>query len=219
MYGIQPNYANPWFIVIYQPMILPIVLNPLHNGYLNTLPNFIGNKHKVDDEHLPTFYDFTNTFLVEHEVVFLSIFVHYLEGDVRSWFINLAANSICDLVGAISCILTTMGKEENPLWTFVRISFFREGGRFKVWLHSMGSSSKPIIEPLRECKAFRICFHVDICCFPWFTFFTSPWREAFPRSRYRVWWCLITGGKHDDIYGIGLPIPPIYQRRWKFAKS
>lgn len=84
------------------------------NGYLKTLPKYSGSDSRGGNEHITKFWDFTNNLLVEHEDVFIRLFVHSLKGDVRSWFMHLTTNSISSWGQLHDCFLCRWGKRKDP---------------------------------------------------------------------------------------------------------
>jgi hypothetical protein len=76
----QPIYVNPWLATRYQSLICHTTLQPLSNVYPKTFPKLSGSDSRGVNEHIITFQDFTDSLLVEHENVFIHIFVNSLEG-------------------------------------------------------------------------------------------------------------------------------------------
>jgi hypothetical protein len=61
---------------------------------LKRLPKYDGEKTPSTEEQIDSFQDFTENLFVEHDIVFMRIFVHTLEGDVKKWFRELPIASI-----------------------------------------------------------------------------------------------------------------------------
>jgi hypothetical protein len=71
----------------YAPLILHQPLNALPvDGYLKQLPKFTGEGDITAEEHLKSFYSYTNNHAIENEDVWMRIFVHSLDGEARKWF-------------------------------------------------------------------------------------------------------------------------------------
>jgi hypothetical protein len=60
---------------------LSTTLHPLFDRYLKLLPKFNGNFPKIFDACIIAFQDFIENLLVEHEDIFMWMFVHCLEGE------------------------------------------------------------------------------------------------------------------------------------------
>jgi hypothetical protein len=61
---------------------------------LNFLPNYYGEKEITIKEKMGYFQDFMENIFLEHDDVFMRIFVQNIEGDVMKWFIGLTHISI-----------------------------------------------------------------------------------------------------------------------------
>jgi hypothetical protein len=61
---------------------------------LKLLPRFNGEDEITTLEHLSTFDYFTDNQGLEHEDVYMRIFVQTFEGEVRTWFKGFPPNSI-----------------------------------------------------------------------------------------------------------------------------
>jgi hypothetical protein len=72
----------------------PPNVHDLPENYLKLLPNYDGEKTISAKEHMGTFQDFIDKIFVEHDDVFMKIFVQNLEGDFIKWFRELLAASI-----------------------------------------------------------------------------------------------------------------------------
>ena len=58
------------------------------------LPKFSGEGEVTTKEHLETYYIFTNDHKIEHQDVWMRMFMQSLEGEARKWFRGLPPNSI-----------------------------------------------------------------------------------------------------------------------------
>jgi hypothetical protein len=61
---------------------------------MKLLPKYDGEKAISVEEHMGAFQDFIDNLFVEHDDVFMRLFIQTLEGDVRKWFRGLPATSI-----------------------------------------------------------------------------------------------------------------------------
>jgi hypothetical protein len=89
-----PPPLNPWVTTRYGPLNLPQHVHDLPENYLKLLPKYDGEKTHSVEEHIGSFQDFTDNLFVEHEDVFMRIFVQNLEGDIMKWFRELPVASI-----------------------------------------------------------------------------------------------------------------------------
>jgi hypothetical protein len=79
----------------YAPLVLPQPLNALPtDGHLKKMPRFTGGGDITTEEHLESFYSFTDHHVIMHAYVWMRIFVHSLEGEARKWFRELPLGSI-----------------------------------------------------------------------------------------------------------------------------
>jgi hypothetical protein len=78
----------------YGPLDLPQNPHDLPENYLKLLPKYDGEKEITTEEHMDSFQDFTDNLFIEHDDVFMILFVQNLEGDVRKWFRGLPHASI-----------------------------------------------------------------------------------------------------------------------------
>jgi len=85
--------VNTWVVARNAPIRLLENLHDLLDNYLKTLPNIDGEKEITKEYHMSSFQKFTYNLNIEHEYVYITVFVHYLKGDVRKWFSELPVNS------------------------------------------------------------------------------------------------------------------------------
>jgi hypothetical protein len=69
-------------------------MNNFTNNYVNLLPKFNGEDEITALEHLSSFDNFIDNLGLEHEDVYMRIFVQTFEGEVRTWFKGLPPNYI-----------------------------------------------------------------------------------------------------------------------------
>jgi len=71
----------------YAPLVLPQPLNALPaGGYLKKLPKFTGEGDVTAKEHLASFYNYVDKYIIVDEDVWMSGFLHSLDGEARKWF-------------------------------------------------------------------------------------------------------------------------------------
>lgn len=85
---------------MYTTLALPLTdyLRHFIEGYLKQLPRYNGETRSNAEDHLFAFLDFADNLNIEHEDVFMRIFVQSLERNIRVWFRNLQSNFICSWV-------------------------------------------------------------------------------------------------------------------------
>jgi hypothetical protein len=84
-----PPRIMPWVAARHGPLALPGIIKYMPDNYLKLMPKYNAEKKGTAEEHLDAFQNFTDNLNVEHEDVYMRIFVQTLDGDVRKWFINL----------------------------------------------------------------------------------------------------------------------------------
>jgi hypothetical protein len=90
----SPTTFKPWVTARYGPLNLPQHVHDLPENYLKLLPKYDGEKTHSTKEHIAAFQEFTENLFVEHDNVFMRIFVQTLEGDIIKWFRELPIASI-----------------------------------------------------------------------------------------------------------------------------
>jgi hypothetical protein len=86
MAGANPplNRMDSIVTARYAPLILPHPTNPLPAGhYLKYMPKFTGEEDVIAEEHLADFYNYVDNLNIENEDVWMRVFVHSLDGEVR----------------------------------------------------------------------------------------------------------------------------------------
>jgi hypothetical protein len=97
MAGSNPlrNRVDVILVSRYDPLILPQLLNTLSiGGYLKQLPKFKREADITVEEHLASFYSYTDNYIIVNEDVWMRIFYHSLDGQARKWFRALTPRSI-----------------------------------------------------------------------------------------------------------------------------
>jgi hypothetical protein len=83
---------------------------------LKLLPSFNGEYEVTTLEHLSYFDYFTNNQGLDHEDVYMRIFVQTFEGEVRTWFKGLPPNSIDSWDALESTFLRQWGEKKDHLY-------------------------------------------------------------------------------------------------------
>jgi len=78
----------------YVSLHLPNQLSNFIYGYFKHLPRFNGETGLSTEYHLAVFLDFADNMNIEHEDVYMRLFVQYLELNIMIWFRQLRADSI-----------------------------------------------------------------------------------------------------------------------------
>ena len=79
----------------YAPLVFPQPLNALPGGdYQKYLPRFNGQGETTAEEHWDAFLSYVDNQNIEAKDVWMRMFVHSLDGEVKKWFREFPANSI-----------------------------------------------------------------------------------------------------------------------------
>jgi hypothetical protein len=89
-----PPPLNPWVTTIFFPLNLLVHVHYLPKNYMKLLPKYNGEPTLSVEEHLMAFQCFTDNLFLEHEDLFMRLFVKNLEGCVHKLFVELPTNSI-----------------------------------------------------------------------------------------------------------------------------
>jgi hypothetical protein len=113
---------------------LPGNLHDFPDNYLKMLPKFNGESEITAVEHLAFFDEFSDNFGLEHEDVYMRLFIQTFEGEVRTWFKGLPPNSL-------------------DSWDALEIAFLRQWGEKKdhlYYLTEFGSLKKKVNESVSD---------------------------------------------------------------------
>jgi len=91
---VPPKYANPWLTTIYQPLILPKIMNPMPHNYLHDLLKFSRQSAGNGNKYITSILDYVEDIFIKHEDVFVHLFMYSFEVVFRAWFKNLIVNAI-----------------------------------------------------------------------------------------------------------------------------
>jgi hypothetical protein len=101
----------------YAPLILPQPLNSLPaSGYLKKMPKFTREGDITAEEHLAAFYSYADNYVIVDEDVWMSIFVHSLDGDARKWFRALTPGSIDGIEALDDIFLRQLGDKNDFMY-------------------------------------------------------------------------------------------------------
>jgi hypothetical protein len=100
----------------YATLNLPRNLNNFPDNYLKLLPEFNGEAEITALENLSIFDNFTDNLGLEHEDVYMRIFVQNFQGEARTWFKGLPPNSIDSWDALESIFLRQWGDKNDHLY-------------------------------------------------------------------------------------------------------
>jgi hypothetical protein len=134
MAGANPprNIMDTILAARYAPLILNQPLNALPaGGYLKQLPKFTGEGDITAEEHLVAFYSYANNYVIVDEDVWMSIFVHSLDGEAKKWFRALTPGSIDGIEALDDVFLREWGDKKDFMYYITKFgSLKRKGGEF-----------------------------------------------------------------------------------------
>ena len=84
----------PWAENRHEPLALPQYLHPIPDNYLKLFPRYNLEKKVKADEHLDAFQNYMDDLNIQHEDVYMRLFVQSLEGEPRKSFRSLVVGSI-----------------------------------------------------------------------------------------------------------------------------
>ena len=85
-YAQLPPRIMPWELARNGPLALPPLLHPVPENYLKLLPKYNSEINIDAEEHLDAFQNYMDDLKVEHEDVYMRLFVQSLEGEPRKSF-------------------------------------------------------------------------------------------------------------------------------------
>jgi hypothetical protein len=100
----------------YAPLVFPTNIHDLPDNYLKMLPKFNGESENTLVEHLSFFDVFGVIFGLEHEYVYMRLFVQKFEGEVRIWFKGLPPNSLDSYDALETTFLRLWGEKKYCLY-------------------------------------------------------------------------------------------------------
>ena len=96
------------------------MLDAFPNGYLRHLPIYNGETGPSVEDHLQAFLDFVDNMNIEQENAYMSFFVQSLEGNVRTWFRKLLANSIRNWEEITNIFKNQWGVKKDALYCLTK---------------------------------------------------------------------------------------------------
>ena len=111
----------------YAPLILPQPMHPLPAGdYLKYMSKFTGEEDITAEEHLAAFYSYADNLNIEHEDVWMRVFVQSLDGKVRKWFRGLAPGSIAGIEALDSVFLRQWGDRKDFMYYMTKFGSLKK---------------------------------------------------------------------------------------------
>ena len=93
-YAPSQQRFRPWEGNRHGPLALPPHLHEAPDNYLKLLPRYDAERKIKADEHLDAFQNYMEDLNIQHEDIYMRLFVQSLEGEPRKSFRNLASGSI-----------------------------------------------------------------------------------------------------------------------------
>jgi hypothetical protein len=119
MAGANPlrNIMDAIVATRYAPLVLPQLMNALPAGdYLKYMPKFTGEEDITAEEHLVAFYSYADNLNIEHEDVWMRVFVQSLDGEARKWFRGLTLGSIAGIEALDDVFLRQWGDKKDFMY-------------------------------------------------------------------------------------------------------
>ncbi|KAH9292578.1 hypothetical protein KI387_042238, partial [Taxus chinensis] len=85
----------------------------------NRIPKFQGNNAITGDQHLKLFINMMEDFEIEHEDVYIKLFIHTLEEDARDWYKALPDNSIDSWTEMSNAFRLQYGDRTDPRFLLI----------------------------------------------------------------------------------------------------
>jgi hypothetical protein len=124
MAGANPPRNRMDSIVVsrYAPLILHQPLNSLlAGGYLKKFPKLTGEGDITAEEHLPAFYNYAENYVIVNEDVWMTFFVHSLDGEARKCLRGLAPRSIDGIESLDDAFLRHWGDKKYFLYYITEV--------------------------------------------------------------------------------------------------
>jgi hypothetical protein len=129
MAGANPprNKMDSIVAARYTPLVLPQPLNSLlAGGYLKQFPKFMGEGDITLEEHLAAFYSYAYNYVIVNEDVWMSVFVHNLDGEARKWFRALDPRSIDGIEALDDAFLRHFGDKKYFLYYIAKFGTLKK---------------------------------------------------------------------------------------------
>jgi hypothetical protein len=105
--------------------------------YLKYMPRFTGEGETTTKDHLASFYSYADNQNIEHEDVWMRVFVQSLDGEAQNWFRGLHAGSINGIESLDESFLRQWGDKKDYLYYYTIWVSEEEGGSVCFRLHQM----------------------------------------------------------------------------------
>jgi hypothetical protein len=129
MEGENPTKTRMEAIIVvrYAPLIFPQHLNSLPaDGYLKKFPKFTSEGDITAEEHLEAFYSFTDSHVIMDADVWMSIFVHSLEGEAKKCFRAFPPGSINGIEALDEAFLKNWGDRNDFLYYITKFGSLKK---------------------------------------------------------------------------------------------
>jgi hypothetical protein len=173
MVGANPprNRMDEILASRYAPLVLPQPMNALPaTDYLKYIPQFTGEGDVTAEEHLSSFYRFTEIQAIKNEDVWMRVFVQSLDGDVRDWFKDLPPRSIDGIVALDDSFLRHWGNKKYLLYYITKFGALkREEGEsvldFSKRFNKMYKNIPAEVKPTKTSTkmTYASAFNPDFC--------------------------------------------------------
>jgi hypothetical protein len=134
MVGANPpgNIMDVIVVARYAPLVLPQPMNVVPTGYyLKYMPKFTREEDITTEEHLVAFYNYADNLNIENEDVWMRVFVHSLDGEVRESFRGLTFGSIVGIEALYDAFLRQWGDKKDFMYYITKFgSLKRKEGEF-----------------------------------------------------------------------------------------
>jgi hypothetical protein len=93
---------------------------------MKSLPKFTGEGDLTTTEHMALFDQFVDILGIEYEDVYMRLFVQTFEGQVKTWFRGLPANSITTYDELETAFLRQWGEKKDHLYYLTEFGALRK---------------------------------------------------------------------------------------------
>ena len=112
-YARTPPKDMPRELVWYKPLVLPPMLHPFPEHYLDLLPRYNGEQKITAQQYLDSFHNYMEDLNVQFEDVYMRLFVQSLAGEPMKSFQSLPISSIYSWEMLEGWFYTTWGKTKE----------------------------------------------------------------------------------------------------------
>lgn len=101
----------------YGPLVLPVPLSAMLVGdYQKYMPRLTSTEGVTAEEHLKSFYSYTDNLDISENNVWMRVFVQSLDGEAKKWFRELTPRSIADIEALDDVFLKHWGDNKDLLY-------------------------------------------------------------------------------------------------------